>query len=450
MKLRTTFNLKTTIYKIVVYIYFRPMLRKIIVICTLIQLGLIIGLYYYYNTLKEYRCTCLKYKTTFPLAKASAALINLSSALSLISIIRLPKLFIYIPFKLKYLHLYFSISLFIWSIVHSISHYIKFIQFKYPLFTSGIGITGNMLLLSLISVSLLSLPIVRRMKYQTFLYFHYAFLVIYSIVLLIHGNFCFIKNDKGVCPKATSWIWLLIPLIYIFMYTLYKFTRTTTIKNVINVGNNIIKLELNLPSKFNGKTVWLCCPDISYLEWHPFTITTNSTVYFKIRGDWTTEFYELLSKDINRKLLIEGPYHAMPKNIKDIVQKRQTVLISTGVGITSFVHVFDDLSNIYNLHVILVVRYEQEIDWLLPILHCLYRQRNVNIKLYFTGNVPHYLLDYIEIPYIIGRPNFKDILLYNKVKNEATNIYYSGKTKVGREIQKLCKNVRQYNYYDVN
>jgi len=236
------------------------------------------------------------------------------------------------------------------------------------------------------------------------------------------------------------------------MYTLYKFTKTTTIKNLVNVGNNIIKLELNLSDRFNGKTVWLCCPDISYLEWHPFTITTNGTIYFKIRGDWTTEFYDILSKDINRKLLIEGPYYTLPKNIKDIVKVKQTVFISTGVGITSFVNMFNEISNnyIYNLHIILVVRYEQEIDWLLPILNSLYKQRNINMKLYFTGNVPHYLLEYIEIPYVIGRPNFNDILSYNKVKQEATEIYYSGKTRVGREIQSICKKVKQYRYYDVN
>lgn len=430
------------------------MLKKIVVIWIIIQLILIIGLYYYYNTLKEYRCTCKKYKTTFPLAKASAALINLSSALALISIVRFPKLFVYIPFKLKYLHICFSISLFIWSIVHSISHYIKFMQFKYPLFTSGIGITGNLLLLSLLSVSLLSIPYVRRLRYQIFLYFHYVFLCVYSIILLIHGNLCFIKNDKGVCPQATSWIWLLIPLLYIVIYTIYKFTRYTSVKSYTNCGNNIIKLELQLRNNYDGKTVWICCPQISYLEWHPFSITTNGTIYFKIRGDWTSKFYEILYKNNNVKLLIEGPYHTLPKDMVKIIEKEQTVFISTGVGITSFVHILNELSKrdlyIYKLHIILVVRYEQEIEWLLPLLTTLYKRQNINIKLYFTGIVPNYILEYIEIPYIIGRPNFKDILMYNKVKQESTSIYYSGKTRVGREISHMCKSIKQYKYYDVN
>lgn len=428
------------------------MLKRIIVICTIIQLSLIIGLYYYYNNLKEYRCTCKKYKTTFPLAKASAILINLTSALSLISIVRLPKLFMYIPFKLKYLHLYFAISLFTWSLVHSISHYIKFIQFKYPLYTSGIGITGNTLLLLLISVSLVSLPYIRRLRYQVFLYFHYVFLVIYSIVLFIHGNFCFIKNDRGVCPISTSWIWLLIPLIYIVIYTLYKFTQKTQIVDMINHGNNIIEVKLQVPDKFSGKTVWICCPDISYLEWHPFTITIKNSFYFKIRGDWTNKFYETLLYNKNRTLLIEGPYHTLPTNIDTIIKTKQVVLISTGVGITSFVNLFNELHkyHIYKVHILLVVRYEQEIDWLISMLTDLYKKRGINIKLFFTGKIPNYMLEYIEVPYVIGRPNFKDILTYNKVMNEDTHIYYSGKTRIGKEIKNICASVKNYRFYNVN
>jgi predicted ferric reductase len=277
---------------------------------------------------------------------------------------------------------------------------------------------------------------------------------VYSIVLFVHGNFCFIRNDNNVCPKPTSWIWLFIPLCYIVAYTIYKFTRYTIVKSVINCGNNIIKLHLDVSDSYNGKTVWICCPAISYLEWHPFSITKDGIIYFKTRGDWTSKFYEVLLNNINVKLLIEGPYYTLPKNMQSIIEKEQTVFISTGVGITSFVNILSELSKrnlyIYKLHIILVVRYEQEIEWLLPLLTTLYKKSNVNMKLYFTGIVPQYMLKYIEIPYIIGRPNFKDILTYNKVKQDSTKIYYSGKTRVGREIQCICRHIKQYKYYDVN
>ena len=72
------------------------------------------------------------------------------------------------------------------------------------------------------------------------------------------------------------------------------------------------------------------------------------------------------------------------------------------------------------------------------------------MKLYFTSHIPHYVLEYIEIPYVFGRPDFNDILRYNKVKNEMTNIYYSGKTSVGREVQKLCDKEKLYRFNYVN
>lgn len=428
-----------------------------------IQISIIVGLYYYYNNLKEYRCTCKKYKIPFPLAKASAGLINLFNSLTLISIVRFPKLFFYIPFKIKYLHIYCSISLFIWSVVHSISHYTTFIKFKYPLFTSGIGITGHILLLLLITISISSLPYFRKFLYQTFLYFHYTCFIVYIIILFIHGNFCFIKNDNGECPQATSWFWLSMPLLYIMTYTLYKSKNKFKIIKFLNCGNNIVKLYINLDKSYMGKSIWICCPNVNtgitkYLEWHPFTVCmyndSNCCIYFKIRGDWTRKFYNTLYIEKNNiDIIVEGGYQALPKNIVSIISKKQVVLISTGIGITAFVNLFHQLLDniyIYNLHIILVVRYEQEIDWLLDLITELYKKNNINISLFFTGEKYNYLLKYIEIPYKIGRPQLNDIFKYNTVKNEKTDIYYSGRTRIGRNINKICSTVKNYNFYYVN
>jgi hypothetical protein len=44
----------------------------------------------------------------------------------------------------------------------------------------------------------------------------------------------------------------------------------------------------------------------------------------------------------------------------------------------------------------------------------------------------------------------RDILRYKKVEYKITDIYYSGKTKVGREIQSLCNKEKAYNFYHDN
>lgn len=434
------------------------LLTIIFSILTLFQ-GIIFAVVYnYYNTTPQFKCTCKKYQIPFPLSRASGTLINICLAFSLLTIVRLPKRWIYIPFRIKYLHIFFSVWLCIWSIIHSIAHYNTFLKFKYPLFLSGVGSTGHILLILLLSVCILSLPYFRRRFYQYFLYVHYVFLVLFTIVLIVHGNLCFLRNDKRDCLMSTSWMWLIFPLLYLTIFTVYKFTKKTKVISFLNCGNDIIELQLDLPESYAGKTIWVCCPLISYLEWHPFTVgmykNNRCYLYYKIRGDWTNKFYETLIKECQLSLLIEGPYCALPKNICDIIYKKQVVLISTGIGITPYVNLFQRILEnehlVYNLHIILIIRHDKEIEWLLPLIKQIYNKKNVNMKLYFTSNIPHYVLEYIEIPYVFGRPDFSDILRYNKVTNEKTNIYYSGKTRVGRDIKKICNKEKLYNFYYVN
>jgi hypothetical protein len=421
------------------------------VLISVLQICIVIGIYIYYSNIREYRCVCKRYKITFPLAKASAWLINLCTCLSLISIIRFPKRYFYI--RLKSVHIICSVLLCVWSIIHSVSHYIHFVRIKNSLLTT-INITGVMLLCLLCLMLLISLPYIRRLKYNIFLYSHYILFMVYIIVLLVHGNLCFIKNDYSQCPKYTSWIWLLVPMIYMCVYTLYKFKNKVKIISVLNCGNNIIELGVDLSKEYAGKTIWVCCPSISYLEWHPFTVIMNDNkcfIYYKIRGDWTKELYDILmSNSLNKgqiNLLVEGPYYALPKNIFNIILKKPVVLISSGIGVTSFINVFkkliDENLSIKKLNIILIMRYENEIQWLLPLVNKINNKRNVDIRFYFTSKINKKMLDYVEIPYSFGRPDFKDI--YFKVSKD-TNIYYSGKTRVGREIGKCF---REHKYYCV-
>jgi hypothetical protein len=434
------------------------LLTLIVIILTLYQFIIFIIVYNYYNTTSQFRCTCKKYNLSFPLSKTSATLINLCLTFSLLTIIRLPKRYIYIPFRIKYLHIYFSVWICIWSIVHSISHYNTFIKFKYPLFLSGIGSTGNILLLLLLSVCIISLPYFRKRIYQYFLYFHYVFLILFTIVIIIHGNLCFLKNDFNQCLNSTSWIWLLSPLLYLCMFTVYKFTKKSKIISFLNCGNNIIELQLELSENYAGKTIWICCPLINYLEWHPFTVCMYKNhrcyLYYKIRGDWTNKFYKTLIKDKEVSLLVEGPYYTLPNNILNTLIKKQVILVSTGIGITPYINLFQNILDmnilVYHLHILVIIKYEQDIQWLLPLIKKMYKKHNVNIKLYFTTHLPNYVLEYIEIPYIFGRPDFNDLLRYNKINNEKTYVYYSGKTSVGREIQKICHKEKLYRFNYVN
>lgn len=432
----------------------------ILTILTIIQ-GIIFAVVYnYYNTSPLYRCTCKKYEIPFPLSRTSAALINFSLVFSLLSIVRLPKRWFFIPFKLISLHIYFAICLIIWSIVHTVSHYRTFLKFRYSLFTSGVGLTGHILLILLLSVFVMSLPYIRRTMYQCFLYFHYIFLVLFTGVLLVHGNLCFLKNDSKNCLSSSSWMWLIAPLLYIVIYTIYKFTKRVKMLSSYDLKNGICELKLDLSKEYEGKTIWLCCPQISYLEWHPFTVAFYANngcyLYFKKRGDFTTELSNKIEKG-NVTFLVEGPYHAVPKNMMKEISEKQVVLISSGVGITTFIQVYRQIAknlkrntnfSIKKLYIYIIVRHEHELNWVMDLFNMLNVINNVIIKIYYTGEESYKLVN-LNIPHSIGRPEFKDIFEYH-IKNENTEIYYSGKTSLGRQIEKFCKYKDKFKFRYVN
>lgn len=424
--------------------------------------GIIFAIVYnYYNTASQYRCTCKKYEIPFPLSKTSATLINFSLAFCLLSIVRLPKRWVYIPFKLKHLHVFFSIWLCIWSVIHSVSHYRTFTRFNYPLFTSGIGITGNLLLLLLLSMCITSLPYFRKIMYQVFLYFHYVVLFLFIGITIAHGNLCFLRNDSKSCLISTSWMWLIGPMLYLIGYTIYKFTRHVDLLNSYDLKNGICELKLNIGKEYEGKTIWLCCPKISYLEWHPFTVAfyTNGGcyLYFKKRGDWTEQLSREIKDNPNIKFLIEGPYYSLPKNLVDTISQKQVVLISSGVGITTFIQIYRQLAknlkrnndfNIHHLYIYIIVRHEHELNWVIDLFNLLNIIKNVDIKIYYTGE-QSYQLRSLNISHVIGRPDFKEIFEY-RIKNEETDIYYSGKTSLGKQIEGYSKYKSRFKFNYVN
>ena len=122
---------------------------------------------------------------------------------------------------------------------------------------------------------------------------------------------------------------------------------------------------------YAGKTIWICCPLISYLEWHPFTVcmykNNRCYLYYKIRGDWTSKFYETLIKEKQLSLLVEGPYCSLPSNILNTITKKQVVLVSTGIGITPYINlckqILDNDILVNNLHIIVIIRHEKEMQW---------------------------------------------------------------------------------------
>ncbi|KAL0397922.1 UNVERIFIED_CONTAM: Ferric reduction oxidase 2 [Sesamum calycinum] len=114
-------------------------------------------------------------------------------------------------------------------------------------------------------------------------------------------------------------------------------------------------IELNFSKsrglKYNPtSTIFINVPTISKLQWHPFTITSNSnleperlSVVIKCEGSWSQKLYDIISSpsSIDRlQVSVEGPYGPASTHF---LRHDVLVMISGGSGITPFISIIREL-----------------------------------------------------------------------------------------------------------
>lgn len=445
--------------------------KLLYIIYTIIQLPIFYGFWLYYNTNKQFRCSCKKFKQTFPLAKASASLINYNIVILICSVLRFYKKYIYIPFHFKSVHYISVFYIYLWSIIHSIAHYVNFQKLKTPpYFSWGVGFTGHWLLVMLMCILIFSLPPFRRYFFHKFIIIHVTGLFLIIGFLYLHQSFCFIKTDNNTCPLPLSWLWITLPFILYICETIYKYTSCNAqLVNYIYHSSNVIELKIHrstqLYNNITGKIVWICCKNASYFEWHPFAITSlnyssdSYSIIIKNRGNWTKKVFNQLLYHNDLSLLVYGPFYNLSKSFISHIQHNPTILIASGIGITTFSSVLFKLftNELYcKLHVIIIVKTPHEIEWIIPTLESLikYKSTHFSVSFYFTDttivNIPRFTFNYS-----IGRPDIKNELFNTFIYNNFANykniyLYHSGNKNVTTCIRNACKNQSYYKFQNID
>lgn len=436
---------------------------KFIVLISFLQITIFSSLWYYYFIDSLFKCPCKKYYQGFPIAKSSAILININMCMMLISLSKTYKKFIYIRNNtLKKIHIYLGSSIVFWSSIHSISHYINFIKNNMSklLITSGSGLTGNFLILFLILIIFSS----RIVNSSIFYVIHNISTIILIVFLCIHGSFCTIKYNINTCPESHSWKWLLSGIIILFLEIVYKYSFSKYTNGIIKYSNNLYQINLKLPKTKTfkkylcGKLIWINIPEVSNIEWHPFTIssynkyTSEVSIHIKSRGDWTNKIINHIDNIKKIKVKIDGPYHHLPTNFNKRLLNEPTLLITSGIAITTFSYNLQEISNekdIFKLYLIIILKNPSEINWLLPTLKLLFDKNNFYVLFYFTEKK---FTDKIEFPfnYNLGRPNVKHILddiFINNIfitKDYLINIFYSGNNFILQELKEITRNNKTF------
>uniref|UniRef100_A0A4W3HCC2 FAD-binding FR-type domain-containing protein n=1 Tax=Callorhinchus milii TaxID=7868 RepID=A0A4W3HCC2_CALMI len=244
----------------------------------------------------------------------------------------------------------------------------------YVAFTTVAGLSGVVITLALILIITSSTDTIRRSYFEVFWFTHHLF-VIFFAGLVIHGigrivrhqtdesmerhkythcqnlteewgeiNECPIPVFEGGDPM--TWKWVLGPMIlYVFERSirLYRSCQRVVITKVVVHPSKVLELQLQKKgfTMEVGQYIFINCPSISRLEWHPFTLTSAPeedcfSVHIRSAGDWT----DALQIPSPVPILVDGPFGTASE---DVFQYEVSVLVGAGIGVTPFASILKSI-----------------------------------------------------------------------------------------------------------
>ncbi|OJD12703.1 hypothetical protein AJ78_06735 [Emergomyces pasteurianus Ep9510] len=341
---------------------------------------------------------------TFAIARASALVLHFDVALilfpvcrTLISLARQTPLNGIIQFdKNITFHKLVGWSIFFFSWVHTIAHWINFSQlaakqklgfkgFILANVASGPGWSGYVMLISLTAMVITAMEKSRRANFERFWYTHHLFLVFF-VFWAVHGAFCMIKPDFPPFCNGIGVFWL----FWMYggaVYLLERIMREirgrhrTYISKVIQHPNNVCEIQIkkeNTKTKA-GQYIFLCCPAVSVWQYHPFTLTSAPeedyiSVHIRCVGNFTKALAKSLGCDFENKgsekpragvsavvgvdkqtakddvdpkirrilprVYVDGPFGSASE---DVFKYEIAVLVGAGIGVTPFASILKSI-----------------------------------------------------------------------------------------------------------
>ena len=116
-----------------------------------------------------------------------------------------------------------------------------------------------------------------------------------------------------------------------------------------------------------GQYIFICCPEVSYFQWHPFTLTSAPeedyiSVHIRVVGDFTTALAKALGCDFDSKekggskstgtgtkppinkvlprVMVDGPFGSASE---DYLNYETVLLVGAGIGVTPFASILKSI-----------------------------------------------------------------------------------------------------------
>ncbi|KAI8810577.1 ferric reductase NAD binding domain-containing protein [Cladochytrium replicatum] len=398
-----------------------------------------------------------------------------------------------------------------WTMVHVNAHYQNFFIVELKLFkvlpvrawqihyTMWGGVTGHIMLVIMFLMHTSAKIEVRKRKFEVFWITHHLYFV-YFILLFFHGYGCFVKTGTGECrPYYNYWFtvptgkgecrpysnfYYTVPVFVLYflerMLREYRARQFTALIKVVFHPGNTMELQFEKPSfKYKpGQYLFINIPDVSRVEWHPFTITSTPeegfvSIHIRIVGDWTRKASQLLGGYQSAKVLptirVDGPYGAPAE---DFYNYSVGVLVGAGIGVTPSASLLKSVWYRYyrkapmklrKVYFFWINRDKEAFEWFHSLLATLEESvptSFLEIHVYLTGKLS---LDDIqnivlnqddEVDPLIelktrchyGRPNWDGIFAGVAAQNNSfgadeVGVFYCGPSPLAETLRKACRKV---------
>ena len=202
-----------------------------------------------------------------------------------------------------------------------------------------IPLFGTIAFISTCILYIFSLSYVRRNHYNLFKNIHWIFIFIFISIILHY--------------KPSGYFFIPSFLLYITSLIIRINSRFHKVSiNTISKIENVTILEILDSTAHlyirNGSYVFLCIPEISNFEWHPFSISwfdNNSyTLHVKSSGDWSKKLYNIDTVSFMYVDKFYGRFEIDPMRYKT------SIFVAGGIGITPFINTLTQIMNTNSTH----------------------------------------------------------------------------------------------------
>ena len=475
---------------------------------------------------------------TFPIARTAALVLHVDAAFILlpvcrnfISLLRVSPLGDIIPFdKNITFHKATAWSIVLFSAVHILAHMVNFVRLGLtqtkqigPLlllfiranFATGPGLTGWIMTAALGVMVWYAMEKRRRANFERFWYSHHLFIVFF-INWQLHGMFCMIKPDRPpYCNFNTIGVfwryWLVGGVIFIYERILreVRSRHRTYISKVIQHPSKVMEVQIKKEKTTTraGQYIFLNCPEVSYFQWHPFTLTSAPeedyiSVHIRVVGDFTTAFSKALGCDfdakgdkgdkgdkgekskvvgtqanppINRvlpRVMVDGPFGSASE---DFLKFETVLLVGAGIGVTPFASILKSIwyrmnnfndskpTRLSKVYFTWVIRDFGTAEWFHSLLHAIEEQdtqNRIEISIYLTAKIKEDDMNNILVqdvgaerdaitslraPTHFGRPNWDRVFSSIGQKHPETDVgvFFCGPAALSKTLKAMSNKYTQ-------